>query len=163
MLIIGFQERQKATRNLKKLKSRLSKTTADTPEYGDLQKNIHDAEVDLNYSLYYPLNEKYQSLYPRSEGQGSEIKSEIGDMGERNNDRPKVPLWTMVESCMREGTLEALRDGKLGRNSKVAGPKPVSTVRSQKVKARKGAITSTAKPELAEEAEMMSDDGFFEE
>ena len=31
------------------------------------EKRVHDAEVDLNYTQFAPLMEKYKSLYPKSE------------------------------------------------------------------------------------------------
>ena len=99
-------ERQKATRALSKLTRLLSTTPSSSPAHLALQAQRHAAQVDLNYALYYPLHEKYTSLYPRA-GPGPETAEEKGEA-----DRP--PLWRLVEKCMVEGTLEALRDGKVG-------------------------------------------------
>jgi hypothetical protein len=61
--LIFFSERQKATRQLKKLRKRILEA-ASTNEVEALKTQLHVAEVDLNYTQYCPLNEPYVSLYP---------------------------------------------------------------------------------------------------
>ena len=107
-------ERQKATRALRKLRKKLEASSVSSPEHTELEKAVHEAEVDLNYTLFYPFVKKYHSLYPRTPEQGPENEHEIGGRGERKVGGLRPPLWSLVEKSMAEGTLEALRDGKAG-------------------------------------------------
>lgn len=84
-------ERQKATRKLKKLKRELDETENPTE---DLRTRVHDAEVELNYTLHYPRGEKYISLFK--------------DPG--NNDKVKQKRDSIKQDIarrMEEGTLGA--------------------------------------------------------
>lgn len=170
-------ERQKATRTLNKLTKLLSTTPSSTPAYTALQAQIHEAEVDLNYALYYPLQEKYTSLYPRTAGQNpGQTRKEIGGRGEKVVGAEKPPIWALVEKCMADGTLEALRDGKLGGGSLVLGrgrPKgdggakgSGEVVEKAKKSGREGGggvkLTGGAVSD-GDGDEDMSDGGFFEE
>lgn len=86
---------------LKKLKKRLLEANEDEVE--DIKAQMHIAEIDLNYAYYYPLNERYVSLYPeRGEG---ERRVEARDPAER------PPLWAEIERRTEEGTLNELRYG----------------------------------------------------
>ena len=162
-------ERQKATRALKKIRKKLEASSLSSPEHEGLEKAVHEAEVDLNYTLFYPLAKKYHSLYPRTLEQGPENEHEIGGKGERKVGGQRPPLWSLVETSMAEGTLEALRDGKPG-SLLAERPKPLvrSTlvVRNLKKPSREGAVEGTKSPggaasERNEEGDM-SDGGFFE-
>ncbi|PQE13173.1 rRNA-processing efg1 protein [Rutstroemia sp. NJR-2017a BBW] len=102
--MVRFFERQKATRQLKKLRKRLLETKS-TEEVEQLKKEMHILEVDLNYTQYHPLGETYISLYP-PKGSAEEAKEES------NEQRPKPPMWAEVEKCMEEGTLHQLRNRK---------------------------------------------------
>ena len=93
------------------------------------KRQLHEAEVDLNYTLYAPLDQKYVALYPASSKSKSDsaIKQETSKQccedGHpideeaagllRNSSGQKPPLWYAVESAMEHDELEALRDGKL--------------------------------------------------
>lgn len=101
-------ERQKATRHLKKLRRRLADTTGDSEERKSFERLVHVAEVDLNYAVYCPLQEKYTSLYPQKQDGEDEQAVAGRHMGEKS----WLPMWGVVERCMEEGTLEALRNGK---------------------------------------------------
>jgi hypothetical protein len=122
-------ERQKATRLLKKLRKRLL-ATESTEEVEILKAQMHVAEVDLNYTQYCPLSEPYVSLYP----QKSSSADEPNQLKEASS-KPKPPMWSEVEKCMEDGTLNRLR------NRVSVGPPQVS-----KPSARKQA---KAKPEPA--------------
>ncbi|TGZ85512.1 hypothetical protein EX30DRAFT_300011, partial [Ascodesmis nigricans] len=89
--MVRFFERQKATRKLKKLKRELDETENPTE---DLRTRVHDAEVELNYTLHYPRGEKYISLFK--------------DPG--NNDKVKQKRDSIKQDIarrMEEGTLGA--------------------------------------------------------
>lgn len=172
-------ERQKATRALNKLTKLLPTTPAATPAHTDLQAQIHEAQVDLNYALYYPLLEKYTSLYPRTAAQGPvETSQDIGGRGERVVGCEKPPIWALVEKCMADGTLEALRDGKLGGGTLVLGrgrPKVEGAAKGngvaggsgkevEKTKKSGGGVKLTGGAVSDDDGdEAMSDGGFFEE
>ncbi|KAG4031175.1 hypothetical protein MFRU_010g03000 [Monilinia fructicola] len=100
--MVRFFERQKATRQLKKLRKRLLETQS-TDEVEQLKEEMHILEVDLNYTQYHPLSETYISLYPPK---GSE------EDGEAKINKTKPPMWKEVEKCMEEGTLDRLRNRK---------------------------------------------------
>jgi hypothetical protein len=97
-------ERQKATRLLKKLRKRLLAAESNV-EVETLKTQMHIAEVDLNYTQYHPLSEPYISLYPQKNSSADEQDS-------LNEPTPKAKptMWTEVEKCMEEGTLDRLRN-----------------------------------------------------
>ncbi|KAL6713380.1 rRNA-processing protein efg1 [Lecanora helva] len=169
--MVRFFERQKATRHLKKAKKRLESSNLDTPEREEALKDVHITEVDLNYTQYYPLDAKYESIY-KSEGtkDGKFVQKEKGNGSEAEAALASRPtMWTIVESCMKEGTLEALRDGKMTRDLPVnMGKKPLS---KQHMKGPGGGVmldaSSNPNPPEAAQTEAMdvdddSDGGFFE-
>lgn len=125
-------ERQKATRMLKKLKKQLLEATT-TEDVEDIKAQMHVVEVDLNYTHYYPLNERYVSLYPQK-GPEEEEK------GEGKDTAKKPEMWAEIEKRMEEGTLKELRYGV--REGHVEKP------RSQKPKPMKPV---SSKPRLASE------------
>ncbi|KAH0541358.1 hypothetical protein FGG08_004196 [Glutinoglossum americanum] len=103
---VKFFERQKATRRLKQLNARLS-TTPPT-EIASLQQQIHIAEVNLNYVLYYPPARRYVSLYPPvAKAGGSDSEHEV-KAGDRNDIMQKGNrrVWEEIERRMASGTLE---------------------------------------------------------
>lgn len=55
-------ERKTATKQLKRLLRR--EKDPENNDTTDLSQRIEAARIDLNYTIYYPLTEKYVSLYP---------------------------------------------------------------------------------------------------
>ncbi|OAG06395.1 uncharacterized protein CC84DRAFT_1090763 [Paraphaeosphaeria sporulosa] len=108
--MVRFFERQKATRILKRLHKQLA-ALEDEPEKAEKMHSIHNAEVDLNYTLYYPLLKAYVSLYPKQQKEDSKS----GDAAPPT-DGPKgdVNMWKTVEKAMGEQTLEELRESREG-------------------------------------------------
>ncbi|KAF8864113.1 hypothetical protein BDZ45DRAFT_643423 [Acephala macrosclerotiorum] len=102
--MVRFFERQKATRLLKKLRKRLIEAES-TEEVETLKTQMHVAEVDLNYTQFYPLSEPYVSLYP-PKGKGITEKEEDEEIEEA---KPKPKMWAEVEKCMENKTLDRLR------------------------------------------------------
>jgi rRNA-processing protein Efg1 len=94
----------------------------------EYKRRLHEAKVDLNYTLYAPLDQKYISLYPSNsngentrgkkdnakveQGQDASTKDDAAGIF-RNDSGQKPPLWYEVEKAMETDTLEALRDGKI--------------------------------------------------
>lgn len=112
-----------------------------------LARKIHDARVNLNYTIYYPLTEKYISLYPKSKGKleeaGAESASESDTKKqEKLQDDAKPPLWPIVEKCMEEGSLDLLREGKLnigadGQKISESSKKKTAAAEAHKSKTKK--------------------------
>ena len=111
-------ERQKATRAYKRLTKALDMLPSSAPakETETARKAVHEAEIDLNYTMYYPLSEKYQSLYPRIAEQGPvDTPTEIGGRGERKVGGERPPLWRLIEETTAQGdeALIVLRDSPM--------------------------------------------------
>ena len=85
--------------------------------------------MNLNYTIYYPLTEKYISIYPNGKADATDPKTELQTQ-ETKSDDAKPPLWSVVEKCMGEKTLDLLREGKLHINAngeKIQAPSSVKT------------------------------------
>ncbi|KAL9612214.1 MAG: hypothetical protein Q9167_003202, partial [Letrouitia subvulpina] len=108
--MVRFFERQKASRNLKRCQNRLASATLGDPNIQDLREDVHAATVDLNYTLFYPLIEKYVSLFPRNESNGK-VSGNSGNTLQH----AKPAMWKIVENCMLNGQLEALREGPMSK------------------------------------------------
>lgn len=101
---------------MKKLRKQLLESTSEE-DVETLKTKMHIAEVDLNYTQYSPLSERYISLYPQKKS-GTEEGDSSGDSGPP----AKPPMWAEVEKCMEEGTLTRLRN----RQSTIQTQKPKS-------------------------------------
>ena len=151
-----FEERQKATRALKKLQRHLDATPQDTPEHHQLEKEAQDAKIDVDYTIYHPLTEKYQSLFPRQADTGGE------ETPARKLVTEKPAMWKVVQQCTVDGTLEALREGKLATGipagKRASAPeKPTSKHNNKNISAK------SSKSAVPQEQHEESDGGFFEE
>ena len=87
--------------------------------YKSLQQELNDAEVDYNYCLYFPCNKAFQPP-PMSTARKLTPKRKKERRGST------FRLWSMVEQCMKEGTLQDLKDGKIPMSSpgRLAQPLP---------------------------------------
>ncbi|KAK4507619.1 hypothetical protein PRZ48_001354 [Zasmidium cellare] len=159
---IRFFERQKAERRLKKAK----KALREAEESGDgdveeLRARVEEVEVELNYAMYYPLEKEYVSLFPTRRGKDGEVEEVVKD-GERQGD---AEMLEVVRKCMKEGTLNDLREGRLSdKGERVKDEEEEEEVaRPTKKKAAKPAKSKRAQDE---EEEGGDDDetggGFFE-
>ena len=170
-------DRQKATRVLKRLKKELA-AAEDDEEKSALQKKLHNAEVDVNYAIAYPLMKPYSSLYPKSKNTKSK-SAETDDSDEAKSkpeeiDGPKgdVMVWKMVEKAMEDGTLEALRNSKSREEIPGAPPKKSKTAKTKSTKDAPPKKTYAplvvpanrreARAAAREAEEEDSDGGFFE-
>lgn len=163
-----YLERQKATRGLKKLRTQLASTTANTPEYEILADRVHCAEVDLNYTLYHPLTEKYVGLFPRQEAQKGHHGTGAPAKTPAHPRKDKPAMWTVVEACMANGTLQALRDGKLQMTASMPlRPQGTATTHvachNLSEKGHKASATEHLASPATNEYEDIDDGGFFEE
>jgi hypothetical protein len=100
----------------------------DNAERAALRTRIHNADVDVNYTIYYPLLRPYVSLYPKKEG----------SMPAESIDGPKgdVDMWKAVEEAMETGTLDRLRNSKEG--VVMPGPKVQAKKKAKGKIVRKG-------------------------
>lgn len=176
---VRFFDRQKATRRLKKAKKELrAYEGADETERARLASRVDDAETELNYAQFYPLEKAYVPLFPTRRKPNSADNADENAKSEEPLDRQGDPeMWETIKKCQAEGTLELLREGKLlaaGDNADIP-PAPVSTTKqanaSKSVKATKsergsnGKAVAQASAEEGDDAasdDDESDGGFFE-
>lgn len=169
MLLINssYPERQKATRALKKLRARLPSVQRNSPEHEALEIQIHDAEVDLNYTLFYPLAEKYIGIFPCQERRTAQDAENVSGEDAAQTRQPKPAMWTVVASCIEKGTLQALRDGKLQIRTVEAKALPSTAARTAHppIRPRQNKIKENGSTVIsaAADGEDDSDGGFFEE
>jgi hypothetical protein len=179
---IRFFDRQKGARILKKLKKE-HEAEEDEAKKRDLARRVHNAEVDVNYAIYYPLMKTYSSLYPKSKkGKASDsdeaMEEDTDDKANREVDGPKgdLNMWRAVEEAMAEGTLDALRNSKEGmpapvpkkENKKKEQSQPQQAVKFREKKVEEKLATAKNRRERralgvqAQEEAEESDGGFFE-
>lgn len=115
----SWTDRKTATKQLNRLLRREKEHDLDSKQKARLAQKIHTARVNLNYTIYYPLTEKYIAVYPKSKETPTgekdveaESESDSQDHKKQTNDS-KPALWPIVEKCMEDGTLDLLREGKL--------------------------------------------------
>jgi hypothetical protein len=147
----------------------------DNEKRASQRQRIHNAEVDVNYAMYYPLMKPYSSLYPKSKPQKSDESEEGAEDSEdhKNNgeiDGPKgdVEMWKAVEQAMEDGTLAKLRWSKDAipaeppKKSKKPKAKDVEKKKSEsKAKSANQKTANSASYGGQDEGEE-SDGGFFE-
>ncbi|KAJ5131020.1 rRNA-processing protein EFG1 [Penicillium bovifimosum] len=125
---VRFLDRKTANKQLNRLTRREKEENLDPKEKARLAEKIHICQVNLNYTIYYPLTEKYISLYPKTNGKpdaaGSESETQKKDI---TSNEAKPPMWAIVEKCMEEKTLDLLREGKLNINYKGEKIEPASS------------------------------------
>ena len=96
---------------MKKCTKSLADCPSDNPDHPRLQQALHIAEVDLAYTLYSPLYQKYEAIFPqRKEAQ----RENNEDTSNGQQPPPRPAMWAVVEKCMEHGTLDELRNGTLG-------------------------------------------------
>ncbi len=130
--------------------------------------------MDLNYTQFYPLEQKYEGIYSRGANDPSDDPimeaKEHGDGGGTQKIPTSRPdMWTIVEVCMRNGSLEALRNGKLTTTLSTRSKKPAATKAHARgpgggVMINFGSAPEPTKARSTQEQDSMdeSDGGFFE-
>lgn len=163
LIYLDSADRKTATKEVNKL-TRKQKDLAENDSIDEkskrnklekLESRLHTAKVNLNYTIYYPLTEKYISIYAerKKTGQSQDGKQDQDqdgledgmDVDEQASGQEgasdavtaeKKAMWLLVEKCMSEGTLDTLREGKLGSdgqdNTSVGGGAKKSHVRDKK-------------------------------
>ncbi|KAL2819352.1 hypothetical protein BDW59DRAFT_181667 [Aspergillus cavernicola] len=154
---VRFLDRKTATKELSRLtrkQEELKKSESDSAtKLAKLMARIHVARVNLNYTIYYPLTEKYISIYAKKKGkpagqdQGSEDEVEENPS---SNAAERTAMWGVVEKCMEDGTLDLLREGKRvngdsGEEEEKAGGKTKEYAGSKKAGKEKKSDKSNVK------------------
>ena len=102
--------------------------------------------MDLNYTQYYPLLEKYQSLWPNHSNTKGAVAS-----------GKKLEMWFLIEKAMLEGSLEELRNRKPSKKAEDTDKeKTVGADQEEQGQPSENVDENN-------EDEHVSDGGFFEE
>ncbi|CAI6333115.1 unnamed protein product [Periconia digitata] len=119
---IRFFERQKATRAVKRIqKQHAALADDDHAEKAKLRQTLHNAEVDLNYTIYCPLLKNYVSLYPRTDKKPTPATKATPATVFPDGPKGDIEMWKAVENAMENNALEALRNSREGVT--IPGPK----------------------------------------
>ena len=89
--------------------SRMDPHDGPVSAYKAALQELYDAEVDYNYCLYFPADEAFQpppllnapELIPKQE----------------ESKEYRFRMRSLVEQCMRKGTLQGLKDGEIQASS----------------------------------------------
>ena len=147
---VRFFDRQKAAKRLNRAKKELRACEEGGAERDDLVRRVQEAEVDVNYAMYFPLDVPYEPLFPtRRKASGDRKTTEGLDEGSSEavgghaaEAKGNVDIRRRVEQCMVDGTLSALREGKLtGNLLRVADNQAPGT--QGEAKTRAGAYSET--------------------
>lgn len=140
----------------------------------ELKQRIRNAEVDVNYAIYYPLMKPYSSLYPKTkESKSADAEDEDSDSKDKGSDTidgPKgdVDTWRAVEKATEENTLKTLRysneslPAAVPKKEKKTFVKPKEPKEHIKVLEGRNRRERRAHGAQLQEAEEDSDGGFFE-
>ncbi len=168
---IRFFDRQKAAKRLKQAQKQLDAFDGDKKQRKKLAKVVEDAEVDVNYAQFFPLDKPYVSLFPRKrEEDGDEASKDSSAPRDGSAERKGDPeMWRKVKECMVDGTLDDLRNGRLHEESALEKVQDVDfavheetttkDVKQRKDKAGALAVKKRSQPNVESEG---SDGGFFE-
>ncbi|KAF1958378.1 hypothetical protein CC80DRAFT_442320 [Byssothecium circinans] len=113
---VRFFERRKAERTAKRLRKQLA-DAEDDGEKARLLQMIHNADVDVNYTIYYPLLRPYVSIFPnppKVDDNASPAKKETAVIEHADGPKGNLEIWKAVEKAMEDRTLEALRNSREG-------------------------------------------------
>ncbi|OCK79792.1 hypothetical protein K432DRAFT_299055 [Lepidopterella palustris CBS 459.81] len=179
---VRFFDRQKANRALKKIRRELD-AAEERGEKDELLLKLHNAEVDLNYALYYPLSQPYSSLFPRSKNEEAKLRKldpnsdaeESGAKDKRSQDaeparmtKGNPEMWKTVENAMKHGTLEALRNSQAPETAPRPTPPDREKVHKQGNRGKPKNQSSGIMKKMLSETKVAchneddSDGGFFE-
>ncbi|KAL4906607.1 hypothetical protein BDW74DRAFT_135549 [Aspergillus multicolor] len=133
---VRFLDRKTATKEVNKITRKRDELAKDTDideatkkkKLEKLDARLHTAKVNLNYTVYYPLTEKYISIYAeKKKGQTGQDEDVDVDLEEETAQQEetvsaataaeKKAMLQTIEKCMEDGTLDLLREGKLSSNA----------------------------------------------
>lgn len=154
---------------VKQLKKQIA-STQDEEQLEKLKHHLHIAETDSLYANYFPLREKYVSLYSAvlkdtsdtqsAEEAKAEAKAEAksSNLAARSLNSERPEFWTVIEKAAEKGqpALQALRDRKPASETRDQPAKNEGKTESKKSSKHK------AVEEKPEDSGDESDGGFFE-
>ncbi|KAF2209415.1 hypothetical protein CERZMDRAFT_87089 [Cercospora zeae-maydis SCOH1-5] len=109
---VRFFDRQKAERRLKKARNAL-RNDEDNEE---LREKVKERENEVNYAIYYPLDQDYVPLFPTRRMKDGEEDATSEQHGREVDRQGDGDMWNMVKRCAEIGTLKDLREGRLKSN-----------------------------------------------
>lgn len=86
----------------KQLRKQIEQAT-DPDEIDTLKKDLHIAEVDTNYAIYYPFMERYISLYTVAKEAKESTAEEKAALAKLALHAPRPAMWSVIEQAMVEG------------------------------------------------------------
>lgn len=150
---------------VKQLKKQIA-STEDEEQLEKLKHHLHIAETDSLYANYFPLREKYVSLYSAvlkdsSDAQSAEeakAEAKSSNLAARSLNSERPEFWTVIEKAAEEGqpALQALRDRKPPSETRDQPTKNEGKTESKKSSKHK------AVEEKSDDSGDESDGGFFE-
>ncbi|KAH8692889.1 hypothetical protein BGW36DRAFT_385418 [Talaromyces proteolyticus] len=152
---VRFLDRKAATKELRRVTQLHAdmqhKSKSNGADAAGITRKMHEAQINLNYTIYYPLDEKYISLYPQDKKKRKNPAEDdsddgVGEGGVDADGAEKPPLWYVVEKCTADGTLDKLRNGRLGigLDGKPKQQHPAATTKTAKT-TEKDKSSSTTK------------------
>ncbi|GIZ39541.1 hypothetical protein CKM354_000292200 [Cercospora kikuchii] len=106
---IRFFDRQKAERRLKKAR----KALRDDEDNEELREKVKERENEVNYAMYYPLDQDYVPLFPTRRKKEDEQDATVEQPGGEIERQGDGEMWEVVKRCAEAGTLKDLREGRL--------------------------------------------------
>lgn len=162
----------------KQLEKKLAAAT-DPEEASQIKADLHIAQVDIDYAIYYPFMEAYVSLYAGSNAGGKGEKDEKEDKSKADQylRTPRPPMWAVIEETREKGktALERLQnrrpqqqpaedDASMTKEAK-KGDKKGDKSQNAKTKAKSrggGAAKETTRASDNDEDSDSDGGGFFE-
>jgi hypothetical protein len=108
----------------KQLRKQIEQAT-EPEEIETLKKDLHIAEVDTNYAIYYPFMERYISLYTVAKEAKETTAEEKAALAKLALHAPRPPMWSVIEKAMVAGkdALEKIQERRPETDE--SRPKPV--------------------------------------
>ncbi|KAL3474196.1 hypothetical protein BJX99DRAFT_248413 [Aspergillus californicus] len=174
---VRFLDRKTANKELARLSRKRDELSSNSDmdsamkskKLEELEARIYTAQVNVNYTIYYPLTEKYISIYAEKkkdkqsaeDADADQIMEDEAQTASGSNSTERKAMWDVVERCMKDGTLDRLREGKLDMNAsdKKSGDKTKDTkkdtsnkkdTKDKKAGSKEKPEKTTAKPNRAE-------------
>ncbi|KAB8253661.1 hypothetical protein BDV32DRAFT_31506 [Aspergillus pseudonomiae] len=166
---VRFLDRKTASKDVKRLERREKEVTGSDldsatkeEKLAALAQKLQVARVNLNYTIYYPLAERYVALYADAKKKDQAKDGDDDEDGDAKymlvhaNAADKPAMWHTVEKCMKDGTLELLRDGKLKNGELGAEATKKANLENKKASARdsaqhKDTTKTSVKPQRRED------------
>lgn len=133
---------------------------------------MHNAQVAVNYAIFYPLMKPYCALYGRAnreKGNAGKETAEEEAEGQHQDTKGHIPkgdpqMWEAVERATAEGTLDELRnrvEGAATRRTKATQTPKKENPKENKASRSKNAVGKTTAGNVRDDGDD-SDGGFFE-